>query len=66
MLYRLDSEKEITTVPYNKDFQVILRKLGPTRTNDIRQNLNKIIDEYPKDTKGIKHFTAFSISTCYA
>jgi hypothetical protein len=56
MLYRHDNGKKITTVPYNRDFQAILKKLGPKRANDIRQNLNKIIDEYPKDTKGMRHF----------
>ncbi len=57
MLYSID-DTEITRVPHRRDFDDVVRRLGPL-ADQVREGLNEIIDELPPDAEnGLRTFNS--------
>ena len=51
-------DKEMTRVPHGKDFEDVVRRLG-TRSDQVREGLNEIIDELSPDAEtGLRTFSS--------
>ena len=49
-LFTID-RKEIRTLPHAKDFEVVVKRLGDERADEVREYLDDLIDRRPRDPK---------------
>jgi hypothetical protein len=50
------SRKPITAVPHRTDFEALLRRLGRTTADAIRNYLDQVIDNFPPTSNGYRTF----------